>query len=70
MPRDDRRLSAGAEVVGPGHNRLGVWWWLVMAGRVQLDAEGGAVVAQEIGGRVLPEEGETPGAEPAPESSA
>jgi trans-2,3-dihydro-3-hydroxyanthranilate isomerase len=47
---------AGAEVVGAGHNALGAWWWLATAGRVQLDAEGGAVVAQEIGDRVLPVE--------------
>ena len=47
---------AGAEVVGAGHNALGAWWWLATAGRVALDAEGGAVLAQEIGDRVLPVE--------------
>jgi trans-2,3-dihydro-3-hydroxyanthranilate isomerase len=47
---------AGAEVVGAGHNALGAWWWLATAGRLALDAEGGAVVAQQIGDRVLPVE--------------
>jgi trans-2,3-dihydro-3-hydroxyanthranilate isomerase len=47
---------AGAEVAGAGHNALGAWWWLATAGRVDLDAEGGAVLAQEIGDRVLPVE--------------
>jgi trans-2,3-dihydro-3-hydroxyanthranilate isomerase len=47
---------AGAEVVGAGHNALGAWWWLATAGRIDLDAEGGATLAQEIGGRVLPVE--------------
>jgi hypothetical protein len=46
----------GEEVVGAGHNALGAWWWLATAGRVELDREGGAVVAQEIGDRVLPVE--------------
>jgi trans-2,3-dihydro-3-hydroxyanthranilate isomerase len=45
---------AGAEVVGAGHNALGAWWWLATAGRIELDADGGAVLAQEIGDRVLP----------------
>jgi trans-2,3-dihydro-3-hydroxyanthranilate isomerase len=45
---------AGAEVVGAGHNALGAWWWLATAGRVELDAEGGAAVVQELGGRLLP----------------
>ncbi len=44
----------GAEVVGAGHNVLGAWWWLATTGRIELDAEGGAAVAQEIGDRVLP----------------
>jgi trans-2,3-dihydro-3-hydroxyanthranilate isomerase len=44
---------AGAEVVGPGHNSLGAWWWLATTGRVELDAEGGAAVVQELGGRLL-----------------
>jgi trans-2,3-dihydro-3-hydroxyanthranilate isomerase len=47
---------AGAEVVGAGHNALGALWWLATAGRIDLDAEGGATLAQEIGGRVLPVE--------------
>jgi trans-2,3-dihydro-3-hydroxyanthranilate isomerase len=45
----------GAEV-GAGHNALGAWWWLAKAGRVELDADRGAVVAQEMGDRVLPVE--------------
>jgi trans-2,3-dihydro-3-hydroxyanthranilate isomerase len=47
---------AGAEVAGAGHNALGAWWWLATAGRVDLDPDGGAVLAQEIGDRVLPVE--------------
>jgi trans-2,3-dihydro-3-hydroxyanthranilate isomerase len=47
---------AGVEVVGAGHNSLGAWWWLATAGRVALDPNGGAVLAQEIGNRVLPVE--------------
>jgi trans-2,3-dihydro-3-hydroxyanthranilate isomerase len=47
---------AGAEVGGAGHNALGAWWWLATAGRIELDADGGAVLAQEIGDRVLPVE--------------
>jgi trans-2,3-dihydro-3-hydroxyanthranilate isomerase len=47
---------AGAEVIGAGHNVLGAWWWLATAGRIELDAEGGAALAQEIGDRVLPVE--------------
>jgi trans-2,3-dihydro-3-hydroxyanthranilate isomerase len=47
---------AGAEVTGAGHNVLGAWWWLATAGWIELDAEGGAAVAQEIGDRVLPVE--------------
>ena len=46
----------GDEVVGAGHNALGAWWWLATAGRVELDGEGRAAVAQEIGDRVLPVE--------------
>jgi PhzF family phenazine biosynthesis protein len=57
-PGATRRLRsftpAGAEVVGAGHNALGAWWWLATAGRIELDADGGAVLAQEIGDRVLP----------------
>jgi trans-2,3-dihydro-3-hydroxyanthranilate isomerase len=44
----------GAEVVGAGHNALGAWWWLATSGRIELDADGGAALAQEIGDRVLP----------------
>ena len=47
---------AGAEVGGAGHNVLGAWWWLATAGRIGLDADGAAVVAQEFGGRILPVE--------------
>ena len=47
---------AGAEVGGAGHNVLGAWWWLATAGRIELDAEGGATPMQEYGGRVLPVE--------------
>jgi trans-2,3-dihydro-3-hydroxyanthranilate isomerase len=47
---------AGAEVAGAGHNALGAWWWLATAGQVDLDSQGGAVLAQEIGDRVLPVE--------------
>jgi PhzF family phenazine biosynthesis protein len=47
---------AGAEVAGAGHNALGAWWWLATSGRVELDAHGSAVLAQEIGERVLPVE--------------
>ena len=51
---------AGAEVVGAGHNALGAWWWLATAGRIELDADGGAALVQEIGGRVLPAAGDGP----------
>ena len=55
-----RRLRSfsptGAEVVGAGHNALGAWWWLATAGRMAVDAEGGATLSQEIGDRVLPVE--------------
>jgi trans-2,3-dihydro-3-hydroxyanthranilate isomerase len=40
--------ASGAEVVGAGHNALGAWWWLATAGRIELDADGGAALAQEI----------------------
>jgi trans-2,3-dihydro-3-hydroxyanthranilate isomerase len=59
-PEATRRLRsftpAGTEVVGAGHNALGAWWWLATAGGIELDAEGGARIAQEIGDRVLPVE--------------
>ena len=55
-----RRLRSftptGDEVVGAGHNALGAWWWLATAGELELDDAGGALVAQEIGDRVLPVE--------------
>jgi trans-2,3-dihydro-3-hydroxyanthranilate isomerase len=47
--------ASGTEVVGAGHNAL-AWWWLATAGRIELDADGGAAHAQEIGDRVLPVE--------------
>jgi trans-2,3-dihydro-3-hydroxyanthranilate isomerase len=57
-PEATRRLRSftptGAEVVGPGHNTLGAWWWLAAGGRIELDAEGPTALVQEIGGRVLP----------------
>jgi PhzF family phenazine biosynthesis protein len=57
-PEATRRLRsftpAGAEVVGPGHNTLGAWWWLAAGGRIELDAQGPTALVQEIGGRVLP----------------
>jgi trans-2,3-dihydro-3-hydroxyanthranilate isomerase len=57
-PEASRRLRsftpAGAEVVGAGHNALGAWWWLATAGQIELGAEGGAALVQEIGGRLLP----------------
>jgi trans-2,3-dihydro-3-hydroxyanthranilate isomerase len=57
-PEATRRLRsfspAGAEVVGPGHNTLGAWWWLAAGGRIELEAEGRTALVQEIGGRVLP----------------
>jgi len=60
QPRATWRLRsftpAGAEVVGVGHNAMGAWWWLATAGRIELDATGGAALAQEIGDRVLPVE--------------
>jgi trans-2,3-dihydro-3-hydroxyanthranilate isomerase len=59
-PEATRRLRsftpAAAEVVGAGHNALGAWWWLAVTRRLELDTEGGASIAQEIGARVLPVE--------------
>jgi trans-2,3-dihydro-3-hydroxyanthranilate isomerase len=46
---------AGVEVGGAGHNALGAWWWLAIAGRLELE-DGAGSFAQEIGGRVLPVE--------------
>lgn len=45
----------GAEVFGAGHNALGAWLWLAAAGRLP-PGDGGAGLAQEIGGQVLPVE--------------
>jgi len=44
---------SGAEVFGVGHNALGAWWWLAIAGRLPLN-DGSGRFAQEIGERVLP----------------
>jgi PhzF family phenazine biosynthesis protein len=45
----------GAEVFGAGHNALGAWWWLAVAGRLELD-RGAGRFTQELGARVLPVE--------------
>jgi trans-2,3-dihydro-3-hydroxyanthranilate isomerase len=49
----------GAEVFGAGHNALGSWLWLALAGRLPAAATAGqepaqAGLAQQIGGDVLP----------------
>jgi trans-2,3-dihydro-3-hydroxyanthranilate isomerase len=44
--------AAGVEVFGAGHNALGAWWWLALAGR--LDRLG--IWHQQIGAAVLPVE--------------
>ena len=45
----------GAEVFGAGHNALGCWIWLALAGRLPAaDFGAGAALAQQIGGDVLP----------------
>lgn len=47
----------GAEVFGAGHNALGCWLWLALAGRLPAAAIGSlaqAGLAQQIGGDVLP----------------
>jgi PhzF family phenazine biosynthesis protein len=43
---------SGAEVFGAGHNTLGAWWWLAVAGRLDLQ-DGKTELAQEIGDAVL-----------------
>jgi trans-2,3-dihydro-3-hydroxyanthranilate isomerase len=42
----------GAEVFGAGHNALGCWLWLALAGRLPAVADSG--LAQQIGDDVLP----------------
>jgi PhzF family phenazine biosynthesis protein len=44
---------AGHEVTGAGHNALGAWWWLAVAGRLPL-REGRNAFRQRIAGNVLP----------------
>lgn len=55
IPGADWRLRSftpsGAEVFGAGHNSLGAWWWLAVAGRLPQERY---EFHQEIGGRVLP----------------
>jgi trans-2,3-dihydro-3-hydroxyanthranilate isomerase len=46
---------SGSEVVGPGHNALGAWWWLASKEQLEL-THGAGTFAQELGGRVLPVE--------------
>jgi trans-2,3-dihydro-3-hydroxyanthranilate isomerase len=45
--------AAGHEVTGAGHNALGAWWWLAVAGRLPLH-DGTNEFRQKIAGRVLP----------------
>ncbi len=46
--------AKGVEVFGPGgHNSLGAWWWLAVAGRLDL-VEGATVLRQEIGENSYP----------------
>ncbi|MEJ3658895.1 PhzF family phenazine biosynthesis protein [Actinomycetes bacterium KLBMP 9759] len=57
MPGADQRLRsftpAGHEVGGAGHNAMGAWLWLALAGR--LDLRGPSTpLTQEIAGRTLP----------------
>jgi trans-2,3-dihydro-3-hydroxyanthranilate isomerase len=56
-PEADWRLrsftAAGAEVFGAGHNALGAWWWLAVAGELRL-GDGPTIFHQEIGTQVLP----------------
>ena len=53
----------GVEVGGAGHNALGAWWWLAVAGRIELD-DGTTAFAQEIGERLLPVEVSAAGGQP------
>src|SRR5262245_43596955 len=56
QPAADWRLRsftpAGVEVGGAGHNALGAWWWLAMAGKLVLAGDT-TVFHQEIGNRIL-----------------
>ena len=45
--------AAGHEVTGAGHNALGAWWWLAVAGRLPLH-DGANAFRQKIASRVLP----------------
>ena len=45
--------AAGHEVTGAGHNALGAWWWLAVAGRLPLQ-DGVNPFRQKIADRVLP----------------
>lgn len=45
--------AAGHEVTGAGHNALGAWWWLAVAGRLPLQ-DGTNAFRQKIADRVLP----------------
>ena len=45
--------AVGHEVTGAGHNALGAWWWLAVAGRLPLH-DGANEFRQKIAGRVLP----------------
>jgi PhzF family phenazine biosynthesis protein len=45
--------AAGHEVTGAGHNALGAWWWLAIAGRLPLH-EGTNAFRQKIASKVLP----------------
>ena len=57
MPGADRRLRsftpAGHEVGGAGHNAMGAWLWLALAGRLDLHGPS-TPFTQEIAGRTLP----------------
>jgi PhzF family phenazine biosynthesis protein len=45
--------AAGHEVTGAGHNALGAWWWLAVAGRLPLQ-DGTNAFRQKIASHVLP----------------
>jgi trans-2,3-dihydro-3-hydroxyanthranilate isomerase len=45
--------AAGHEVTGAGHNALGAWWWLAIAGRLPLH-DGTNAFRQKIASKVLP----------------
>jgi trans-2,3-dihydro-3-hydroxyanthranilate isomerase len=44
---------AGHEVFGAGHNSLGAWWWLAIAGKLEFTGAKTACV-QQIGEQLLP----------------